>query len=132
MGDVCKARDRFRSAVGARGVALSCSLLCWITLSGCAQVTVISDKDGPPRETWRFGVLAIDLTPSAENTIIAVKGIGLISHPSGTTIGYANAKVVRLGDECRVVISTKDLETIKSNEEELRRLLKSVEKSCVA
>jgi hypothetical protein len=118
--------------VGARGVALSCSLLCWITLSGCAQVTVISDKDGPPRETWRFGVLAIDLTPSAENTIIAVKGIGLISHPSGTTIGYANAKVVRLGDECRVVISTKDLETIKSNEEELRRLLKSVEKSCVA
>lgn len=132
MGDVCTARDRFRSAVTvARGAAVSCSLLCWITLSGCAQVTVITDKDGP-REAWKFGVLAIDLTPSAENTIISVKGIGLISNPSGTTLGYANAKVVRLGDECRVVISTKDLETIKSNEEELRRLLKSVEKSCVA
>lgn len=105
-------------------------LLGSICLGGCAQVNVISDQ-GPPKSEWKFGVLAIDLAGSNKNTIVSTSGVGIISTPSGTTLGYSDARVVRIGDECRVVISTKDLEAIKEDEK-LLQLLKSTYKACVA
>jgi len=99
-------------------------------LGGCAQVTVISDQ-GPPRSEWKFGVLAIDLAESSKNTIVQSTGLGLVSTPSGVTLGYANARIVRIGDECRVVIATKDLEAIRKDRE-LLRLLSATHKACAA
>ena len=100
------------------------------SLAGCAQVTVISDQ-GPPHTEWKFGVLAIDLAGSSKNTIVQATGVGLVSTPSGATLGYANARIVRIGDECRVVIATKDLEAI-SKDKKLLRLLRSTHKACAA
>lgn len=115
---------------GARRLAVSLAAFCSITLGGCAQITVFSDQ-GPPRSEWKFGVLAIDLAASNNNTIVATSGLGLISNPSGTTLGYSNARIVRIGDECRVVIATKDLDAV-TNDPELLRLLKTTHKACAA
>jgi hypothetical protein len=99
-------------------------------LGGCAQITVLSDQ-GPPTSEWKFGVLAIELAPSSENSVASASGVGLISTPFGTTFGYSNAKIIRIGDNCRVVIATKDLEAI-SKDQELARILRSTHKACAA
>lgn len=101
-----------------------------ISLAGCAQITVVGEQ-GPPSSEWKFGVLAVELAPSAQNSIVSSSGIGIVSTPSGTTFGYANARIVRLGGECRVVISIRDLDALR-NDEELSRLLKSTHKACAA
>jgi hypothetical protein len=98
--------------------------------AGCAQINIYSDK-APPRSEWKFGVLAIDLAGSNKNTIVHSSGVGLISTPSGSTLGYANAKIVRIGDQCRVVIATKDLDAT-SKDRELLRLLRATHKACAA
>lgn len=104
--------------------------LASICLGACAQITVITDN-APPKTEWKFGVLAIDLAGSPNNTIVATKGVGLITTPDGPTLGYADTKFVRLGDECRVVIATQDLEAI-SKDRELARRLKATHKACAA
>jgi len=106
------------------------TLLGAVCLGGCAQVNVISDQ-GPPRTEWKFGVLAVDLAGSNKNTVVSSSGVGVISTPSGTTLGYSTARVVRIGDECRVVITAKDLEALKEDKK-LLQLLKSTYKACVA
>jgi hypothetical protein len=105
-------------------------VLCPLSLGACAQITVISDK-APPQTEWKFGVLAIDLAGSSNNTIIQSTGVGLVSTPSGTTLGYSDSKIVRVGDECRVVIATRDLDAM-SKDRELARLLRATHKACAA
>jgi hypothetical protein len=107
-----------------------CLLAFSLALGGCAQITVLSDQ-GPPTSEWKFGVLAIELAPSTQNSIAAASGLGLISTPSGTTLGYANARIVRIGDDCRVVVTTKELEAI-TRDPELLDLLKATHKACAA
>jgi hypothetical protein len=97
-------------------------------LGGCAQVTVLTEQ-APPQSEWKFGVLALDLAASTDNTIITTSGVGLTSSPSGIALGYSKAKIVRIGDECRVVIAVGDLEAISKDNELLRRL-KSTYKAC--
>jgi hypothetical protein len=101
-----------------------------ICLGACAQITVISDN-APPRTEWKFGVLAIELAGSPKNTIVATKGVGLITTADGPTFGYANAKVVRLGTECRLVVQTNEPTDI-AGREELLRVLRSIPKACAA
>jgi len=112
------------------GVWRGATVLASLCLGACAQITVVSDT-APPKTEWKFGVLAVDLANANENTIVHSQGIGLVSTPSGATLGYANAKIVRMGDECRIVIATKDLEAI-SKDRELLRLLKTTHKACAA
>src|SRR3954449_5352188 len=95
--------------VAARLSALSLAASCTISLGACAQITVISDK-APPQTEWKFGVLAIDLAGSSKNTIVQSTGVGVISTPSGATLGYSNARIVSIDDECRIVITTEDIE----------------------
>ena len=104
--------------------------LCSPCLGACAQVTVLSDK-APPQTEWKFGVLAIDLVGSSKNTIVQSDGWGLVSTPSGATLGYANSRIVRIGDECRIVITTQDLDAI-AKDRELARRLKATHKACAA
>src|SRR5262252_6045556 len=116
-----------------RGVSLRMvpvAVLSSICLAACAQITVITDN-APPKTEWKFGVLAIDLANSPKNTIVATKGVGLVTTPDGPTLGYANAKIVRLGTECRLVIQTNDATELASREE-LLRVLKSIPKACAA
>ena len=116
-----------------RGVSLRMvpvAVLSSICLAACAQITVITDN-APPKTEWKFGVLAIDLAGSQKNTIVATKGVGLITTPDGPTLGYANARIVRLGTECRLVLQANDPTDIASREE-LLRLLKSIPKACAA
>ena len=101
-----------------------------LCFGGCAQVTVISDH-APPHSEWKFGVLAIDLAETGNNTIVQSTGFGLVSTPSGSTLGYANARIVRIGDDCRVVIATKDLDAL-TKDPELLRLLRTTHKACAA
>jgi hypothetical protein len=93
-------------------------------------VTVVSDH-GPPQTEWKFGVLAVDVAQRADNVIISASGIGLITTPSGTTLGYANARIVRIGDECRLVIQVHD-GADAGRDKELARLLKSIPHACRA
>jgi hypothetical protein len=115
---------------GVRRVAVALVLSASVCMGACAQITVVSDQ-APPKTEWKFGVLAVDLGQSNKNTIVESKGIGIVSTPSGATLGYANAKVVRLGNECRVVISTRDFESVR-NDPKLLSLLKSTRKACAA
>jgi len=110
--------------------AASLAALCAVCLGACAQITVISET-APPQTEWKFGVLAIDIAGSSQNTIVQSTGLGLVSTPSGATLGYSNAKIVRIGDDCRVVISTSDIEAT-SRDRELARLLKLTHKACAA
>ena len=116
--------------VAARLGALSLAASCSICLGACAQITVITDK-APPQTEWKFGVLAVDLAGSSKNTIIQSTGVGIVSTPEGATVGYSKSKIVRLGDECRVVISTPDLEAT-SKDRELARRLRATHKACNA
>jgi len=104
------------------------AVLCALGLPGCAQITVVSG-DQPPKSELHFGVLAVDLAPAKENTLVSASGLGLISTPSGTTLGYTKANVVRMGDECRVVIAVKDSDAI-AKDPELLRLLRTIHKAC--
>ena len=106
------------------------SVLCTVCLAGCTQITVLSDQTSPKTE-WKFGVLAIDVAGSQKNTIVVTKGIGLITTPDSATLGYANAKFVRMGDECRLVIATSDPAAIEQREE-LLRLLRTIPTACGA
>ena len=109
---------------------------CWgalaaaLAVGGCAQIVVVRDNE-PPQSEWRFGVLAIEIAPSSRNTIVQTSGIGIVSTPAGSTLGYANARIVRIGDECRVVVTTRDVEAIHKDRE-LLRLLASAGKACAA
>jgi len=114
----------------AKRAAVLLAVFGSVCLVGCAQITVVSDQ-GPPRSEWKFGVVAIDLAESSKNTIVHTTGVGLISTPAGATLGYGNAKIVRIGDECRVVITANDLGAM-SKDRELQRLLKSAHKACAA
>lgn len=130
---VAVARLPFAAVVGnrygrARRVPPALILASAIGLGGCAQITVVSD-DAPPRSEWKFGVLAVDLGPSSNSSIVSASGVGVISSPTGTALGYSRARIVRLGDECRVVVTGSDLETI-SKDAELLRLLKETQKAC--
>src|SRR5262245_11331618 len=78
-----------------------------VCLGGCAQVTVMTEQ-APPQSEWRFGVLALDIPAGDASAIITTSGIGLISSPSGIALGYSKAKIVRISDECRVVIAVND------------------------
>jgi hypothetical protein len=109
---------------------VSLAASCSICLAACAQITVITDT-APPQTEWKFGVLAVDLAGSSKNTIVQTTGVGIVSTPDGATVGYSKAKIVRLGDECRVVISTPDLEAI-SKDRELARRLRATHKACNA
>ncbi|HEV7878476.1 hypothetical protein [Bradyrhizobium sp.] len=91
---------------------------------------MISDN-APPQTEWKFGVLAIDLAGSSKNTIVQSTGVGVISTPSSATLGYSNARIVSIGDECRIVITTQDIEAI-SKDRELARLLRKTHKACAA
>lgn len=110
--------------------SVSLAALSSVCLGACAQVTVISDN-APPKTEWKFGVLAIDLAGSQKNTIVATKGVGLVTTPDGPTLGYANARFVRIGDECRIVIQANDAADLASRSE-LLRVLKSIPKACAA
>jgi hypothetical protein len=112
----------------ARQFAVLLGALCSLSAAGCAQVTVVS-QDAPPRTEWKYGVLAIDLGSSKNNTIVSTSGLGLISGPSVTALGYTKARVVRIGDECRVVITANDPESLKKDEELFRRL-KATREAC--
>src|SRR5689334_20696268 len=116
MGRVCAVASSLAGSPAkiARSVARLFAVVGLVAFGGCAQITVFSDA-GPPKEEWKFGVLAIDLAPSAKNTIASVKGFGLVSNPSGMTLGYADARIVRLGNECRLVISMKDAESLEQS-----------------
>ena len=116
--------------VAARLSALSLAASCSICLGACAQITVISDN-APPQTEWKFGVLAIDLVGSSKNTIVQSTGVGVISTPSGATLGYSNARIVSIGDECRIVITTEDIGAI-SKDRKLARLLRKTHKACTA
>ena len=110
-------------------VALSV-ILGAANLMGCASVTIISDN-GPPQTELKFGVLAIYIAPSSDSVLVSSSGLGLVSTPAGMNLGYASAKVVRVGDACRVVIATNDLDAI-SKDPELARLLRATHKACAA
>jgi hypothetical protein len=109
---------------------VSLAASCSICLAACAQITVITDT-APPQTEWKFGVLAVDLAGSSKNTIVQTTGVGIVSTPDGATVGYSKAKIVRLGDECRIVISTPDLEAT-SKDRELAKLLRKTHKACTA
>jgi hypothetical protein len=111
-----------------RGVLLVA--LCSACLGACAQVTVISDN-APPQTEWKFGVLAIDVAGTTKNTIVQTDGWGIVSTPSGATLGYANSRIVRIGDDCRIVITTQDLDAI-AKDREMARLLRKTHKACAA
>lgn len=115
---------------GANARVWLLALVCAVGLPGCAQITVVAD-DQPPRSEWRFGVLSVDVAPSKKNTIVSTSGFGLISNPSGATLGYSKARIVRMGDECRLVIQTQDPMDV-AHDEELVRLLKSIPHACGA
>jgi hypothetical protein len=121
---------RAMCGVAARVGALSLAASCSIFLGACAQITVISDN-APPQTEWKFGVLAIDLVGSSKNTIVQTTGVGLVSTPSGATLGYAKSRIVRIGDECRVVITTQDIDAT-SKDRKLARQLKVTHKACAA
>jgi len=116
--------------VGAsvRGVLLVA--VCSICLGACAQITVIGDN-APPKTEWKFGVLAIDVADASKNTIVQTDGWGIVSTPSGATLGYANSRIVRIGDDCRIVITTQDLDAI-AKDRELARRLRATHKACAA
>src|SRR5215211_4305921 len=116
--------------LGTSQISMSLAIFCSICLGGCAQINVFNDQ-GAIRSEWKFGVLAIDVTGSNDNTIVSASGLGLISGPSGMALGYSNARIVRLGKECRIVITAKDFEAMGKNEE-LMRLLKSTSQACAA
>jgi hypothetical protein len=99
-------------------------------LQGCAQITVISDEK-PPKSEWHFGVLSVDIPASSKNAIVTASGIGLISNPSGTALGYSSGRFVRLGDDCRLVIQLPESQQA-ARHEELVRLLKSIPHACGA
>lgn len=116
--------------VAARLGALSLAASCSICLGACAQITVVTDN-APPQTEWKFGVLAVDLAGSSKNTIVQSTGVGILSTPSGATVGYSNGRIVSIGDECRIVITTQDIEAI-SKDRELARLLRKTHKACTA
>lgn len=115
---------------GAQLRATSLAVLCSTCLGACAQITVLNDK-APPQTEWKFGVLAIDLVGASKNTIVKSDGWGIVSTPSGATLGYSNSRIVRIGDECRIVISTQDLDAI-AKDRELARRLRATHKACAA
>jgi hypothetical protein len=112
------------------GLRVMSLVLCATCLGACAQITVLSDK-APPQTEWKLGVLAIDLAGSSTNMIAQSTGVGLVTTPSGATLGYANSRIVRIGDECRIVITTQDLEVI-AKDRELARWLRAAHKACAA
>lgn len=127
-GRVTAASAARRKFAGQFAVLLAA--LCSLNAAGCAQITVVSDK-APPRTEWKYGVLAVNLGASENNTVVSTaSGFGVISNPSGTAFGYSKAKIIRVGDECRVIITANDLEIIRKDDELLRRL-KSTHNACV-
>ena len=54
-----------------------------------------------------------------------------MSTPNGATLGYANSRIVRIGDECRIVITTQDLDAT-AKDRELARRLRATHKACAA
>lgn len=104
--------------------------LCAVGLSGCAQVTIVTDNQ-PPKSEVRFGVLSVEVPASNKNTIISTSGFGLMSNPSGSALGYSSGRIVRLGDECRLVLQLQNPEDV-ARQEELVRLLKSIPHACGA
>jgi hypothetical protein len=111
----------------ARVCALAAVSAC---LPACAQITVITDNQ-PPKSEVRLGVLAVDLGPSTQNTVVSASGVGLISNPAGATLGYSKAKIIQIGHDCRVVIATEKLDAITSDPEMLD-IIKKTPKACGA
>ena len=109
----CRSEGAYRwlFAYVRRG-AMPLAVLAALYLGACAQITVFSDN-APPQTEWKFGVLAIDLANSNENTIVhSQRCRARIDALRRDARAMRTPKSCALAIECRVVIATKDLEAI--------------------
>ena len=97
------ARRRCRAALKwVAALGLASSLADCVTLELHAQ-------DGETQVVRHLGVLQVTLAKPARTSITgSVSGVGLVSAPLGTTLGYTRQRWVLLGTDCRTVVWSPD------------------------
>lgn len=110
----------------ARGAALVWPFLA-LTCSACTVVEVHSG-DGQVHIERHLGFVSLELPPDAPSRVVHLTGVGLVSLGSDTTLGYADATLVALGYDCRLLVWMDNPDQI----DHLRRLVGTTDDICIA
>ena len=109
---------------------LRVSLVLAVALATGACTTV--RIQGPTKDEYevkqRFGIVTVELKPSARAVVVDSTGIGVINALEGLTVGYHNSSYAVLpGGDCRIVLWIRTDEQLK----ELNQLLRERADICV-
>lgn len=109
----------------ARAAELVWSFLA-VACSACTVVEIHSG-DGQVRIERHLGFVSLELPPDAPSRVVRLTGVGLVSLGFDTTLGYADATLVTLGSECRLLVWIDRPDQI----EHLRSLVGATEDLCM-
>jgi hypothetical protein len=67
-------------------------------------VVEVHSGDGQVRIERHLGFVSLELPPDAPSRVVRLTGVGLVSLGFDTTVGYADATLVTLGYDCRLLV----------------------------
>lgn len=74
-----------------------------------------------------FGVIKVDLNPNTNITLAEISGLGYLTSPLGTTVGFTKSNFAALGENCRLILWVKDDNQVLK----LKNILGNLENLCV-
>lgn len=85
-------------------------------LLGCTTIS-ITEKDGKVRVSRSFGAITIEMVPGSKSVLAEAVGLGYLTGPLGTTIGFSKNSFAVLGRDCRLILWNSDKEQAKQLQE---------------
>lgn len=97
-----------------------------LLLGGCAVVE-INSGDGAARIERHAGVLMVKIDPSDTSHIVEASGVGLITDPGGTTLGYGTSRYVAFANGCQLVVFSDNA----AQSRKLKQAIPELGKACI-
>ncbi len=104
----------------ARRALAAVAVMLASVLAGCVTVH-IEAKDGEVRTVRHAGLLSIELAQPQQAIVGSVSGVGLVSAPLGTSLGYTRQRWALIGPSCRAVAWLPPGEVNEKTRDELAR-----------
>lgn len=88
------------------------------SLAGCTTIEITAG-DGSTKIERTFGIVNLELSPNADAMFAETKSIGIVSGPSGVSVGYAIQNVAATSSLCKIVLWIKDKTQLDALREEV-------------
>jgi hypothetical protein len=102
------------------------TLVCPLVLIGCTTISIV-DQGGKVSVSRNWGTIKVELNPGTQTALAEITGLGYLSGPLGTTLGFSKSSFVALGENCQLILWIKDAEQVQ----QLKNTLANPENLCI-